>query len=147
MGLGLSLFYLNVPTGKLGSFVSLDYELPRSMKSVNGTVGNTKINGTSSSKFSLLTLVSNLAYGVTDNSILYAGINWPAIITVTDSDGEKYYGSIGFQGGYAHRFNDIFFGTVEYRFVNGKETYSNGSASGNADFKFNGFNLRIGFNF
>lgn len=144
---GFSLQYVNVPKGKLGSFVTIDYELSRKIKTLTVKLGNTTVYFDSDASLTIIDLASNLAYGFTDNFFAYGGINWPFAMNTKDTE-VSYRGVLGFQGGLGLRFDQGVFGAIEYRVLNAKGTYEQGTLKGTYDeVSFDGMIFRLGYVF
>ncbi len=144
---GFSLFYLDVPTEHLGSFISIDYEMKRKLKSMKGDIGGSPFEFDLENKFQLITLASNLAYAASEHNIFYAGVNLPISFKFSDDANGKFNGALGFQVGAAYRFSPNVFYAFEYRLIKAERTFNDGVTTAKFDIEFNGSLLRLGISF
>lgn len=153
-GPGIGVHYLNSQKNRLGSFVMLDYELPKKLKSYTGNIGGIPVSGTvSGATISILSLTSNLTYGLSTESFLYGGINYPFKIEAKKSEVD-FDGQIGFQFGSGYRFSDRLMIGLEYKMQRargsfiGRDLVTGQPVSSTYDeVKFDGLLFRLGVNF
>lgn len=146
-GAGISLYYNNVKPHKLGSYVLLDHEFGRKGGDATVNISGTTYAGTDPSTYTMTVLVSNIAYGISDTGALYGGINVPIIVTATESPDEKYYGQIGVQLGVMYKVGAQVDLGFEYRTINIRSNYNDGTTSGTTTISFDGGVIRFGYRF
>jgi hypothetical protein len=141
--ISVSAFILKAPEGKIGGYISLDYELLRKCK---GLVEQ-GVSYECYTETKTLSILSNLAYGINNDIIIYAGINYPASIKVEYSVSSEYEGSIGYQMGLIAYVNEYLFASLEYRNVKFNQIYTDGINFAEYDYEVKGVNLKFGTTF
>lgn len=111
--MSLSPYLKNAPLNFVGGLV---YETPRELKSINISGQQAQFAGSNPS-FSMLLAYTNIGYNLTDQAMLFGGINYPTPFE-SDFGDISLNGRLGFQGGVAMSFTESFGADIAYRMIN-----------------------------
>lgn len=124
--LGFSAGYIYRKPRSIGFSGGVSFEMPRESKGLKGQLGGTGFTGQyegSAPEINLVTLDANVNYSINSSYFLFAGGNFPIVITSEDS--VDFEGLFGYQYGVGRQFLDRFVLDLSYRQVRMKGIVSN----------------------